>query len=202
MSLHRGLCLALALAVAATLITRIGLTTSDHGEGIGAALWRLYRFFTIWTNTVVGIWAALVVLGKRPSASFEAGLLLSISAVAIVYHTLLAGFVAFQGLAAVVDDMFHTFIPIAYAVLWLVFGRARSLRLRQVPVWLIYPLAYCGYAMMRGASDGVYPYFFLDLGKQGVGGVVAYVIGLLMVFAVFGGVIVGVGRVKHRLGLA
>ena len=39
---------------------------------------------------------------------------------------------------------------------------------RSVPLWWsLYPLAYFGYALGRGAIDGRYPYPFMDVTKLG-----------------------------------
>jgi hypothetical protein len=60
-----------------------------------------------------------------------------------------------------------------------------------VPLWLSYPLVgrYCGYALMRGEIDGIYPYPFLDVAAEGMisvsfnGGIV---LGLLAAFWIGG----------------
>jgi hypothetical protein len=63
--------------------------------------------------------------------------------------------------------MLHTVIPVLYAVYWLGFAPKAGLAYRVVPLWLTYPLVYCGYALLRGEVDGIYPYPFLDVGRRG-----------------------------------
>jgi hypothetical protein len=58
----------------------------------------------------------------------------------------------------VIDEMLHTVIPVLYAIYWLLFAPKEGLTYRAVPLWLSYPLVYCGYALLRGEVDGIYPY--------------------------------------------
>lgn len=193
---------AIALLVLGALVLRIWLRMDQQDETLGQAIWALYRFFTIWTNTLVGVVAACVAIGQKPTASLQTGLLLSISIVAIVYHALLAKFNDYAGLDWVADHLVHTVIPLAYAVYWLMFVRKSQLRLSQLPYWLILPLVYCIFAMTRGALDGVYPYFFLNLADLGFARTALNVFGLLVAFAGIGAVLVFAGRALHRAGLS
>jgi hypothetical protein len=201
MTAHKGLVGCLAIAVLATFLMRFNLTMAEHGEGVGAAAWRLFRYFTIWGNFLVGVWAVRFLLRGPLSPRIEGALLLTIVAIGIVYHVLLAATADNQGAEIWVDAMLHTVIPIAYAALWLIFGSG-DLRVGDVLLWLVLPLIYCIYAMLRGLADGTFPYFFLDPTDIGILGVSAYIIGLLVAFAIGGLVIFVVGRTKGRVGLA
>jgi hypothetical protein len=184
----------IALAVFVTLGLRLGVTIRTEGLGPFEALWAMYRYFTIITNTAVGIVAAMVAIGVRPGPQVQAALLLAILAVSIVYHLLLASLVRFTGLEAVIDEMLHTVIPAVYALYWLLFAPKGGLSYRAVPLWLSYPLAYCGYALMRGEIDGLYPYPFLDVGAEGMMSVAFNMLGLLAAFWLAGLAIVALGR--------
>ena len=193
----RGIAFLIALAAFASILIRVWINMQE-GDAFGDALWKMYRYFTIWTITVTGFVAAMIALGRRVPASVQSGLLLSIGAVAIVFHVLLAHLTELQGLEIFVDFLFHTGVPIAWALFWLFFSPKSGLRLGQIPSWLVFPLAYCVYALMRGAMDGTYPYFFLNLDKQGIAGVAVYSVGLFLAFALAGALIVGVGRLLNR----
>jgi hypothetical protein len=190
----RALAALIALAVFVTLGLRLGVTMRGDGLGPFDALWSMYRFFTVITNTAVGIVAAMVAMGARPGTQVQAALLLAIGAVSIVYHLLLAALVSYEGLEAIVDEMLHTVIPVLYAVYWLGFAPKAGLAFRVVPLWLTYPLVYCGYALLRGEVDGIYPYPFLDVAAEGMVSVAINVLGMLVVFWLAGLVIVAVGR--------
>ena len=52
--------------------------------------------------------------------------------------------------------------------------------------WLIYPLVYLPYVLVRGASTGRYPYPFLDVGDLGLGVVLVNTVVLTIVFLILG----------------
>ena len=58
-------------------------------------------------------------------------------------------------------------------------GMLARLRLRALWWVVAYPVAWIAFTMLRGAADGWYPYPFLEpAGPHGIGGVVAYIVGL------------------------
>jgi hypothetical protein len=160
-------------------------------------LWRLARYFTILTNTLVAVSFTLVALRRHPGDGWMAGVLLSIGMVGLVYHTLLVPEVPFTGLEFWADLFLHTLAPLAVLVWWLLCG-GKNLSLRQLPLWLLWPVAYCLYALARGLADGVYPYFFLDIGQYGAARVVLNVVGLSLAFALAGMVLIGVASIFRR----
>ncbi|MHA7875680.1 Pr6Pr family membrane protein [Roseivivax sp.] len=181
MSPARASAALLALAALGTVLARIWLSVSED-ESLGAALWSLFRYFTLWTNTAVGLYAAWVALTGRGSARLAGGLLLSILAVGLVYHLLLAHLSDLSGLEARIDDMLHTVVPLGYLAYWTGAAPKAGLGLRDLGLWLGYPLVYCLYAILRAQLDGVYPYPFLDISEAGPGGVALNVLGLLLAF--------------------
>ena len=194
MSARRMSAALLAIAVVVTIATRLWLNMDEHGTSLGAALWRLLRFFTIWTNALIAVTGFAIALGRPVDGRVTAGLLLAIAAVGIVYHTLLSGMTHYAGLEAVVDDSLHTLVPLWFALHWLAFEPKARLGWRDIPLWLGYPAVYCVYALIRGGMDGRYPYFFLDPVRQGPGGLVFWILALLAAFALGGVVIVLVAR--------
>lgn len=195
----RALTAVIALCAVAALGLRLGLTMEVAGEGPYAALWSMYRYFTVITVTALGVVAAMLAMGARPGPQLQAALLLSIGAVAAGHHLILAQLVSHTGLEAVIDEVLHTVIPVLYAAYWLIFAPKTGLRYRLVPLWLIYPLAYCGYALMRGEIDGIYPYPFLDVASEGMFMVLFNIAFLLLVFWIEGVMIVALGRLIRRL---
>ena len=189
----------LALGVFATIATRIWLRMEGYGESFGQAIWAMYRFYTIWTNTLIGVACAAFALGRQVTPQMFSNLLLSIIIVAGVYHALLAHLNDFTGLDEVVDQMLHTIIPVGFLVFWLIHVPKAPLRFAHIVAWLGLPLIYCLYAMARAQLDGVYPYFFLDLGKLGVVQTAINIFGLLVAFAGLGALIVWGGQRLARV---
>ncbi|MEL6959441.1 MAG: Pr6Pr family membrane protein [Pseudomonadota bacterium] len=176
----------IAVGVAAALAVRFSLTMDEKQIGLLGAMWSDYRFFTIWANTLVGVVCVGLALGRAMPQWVTAGMALAIALVAGVYHALLAEGRNLQGLDWAVDLMVHTIIPAAYIGLWLVALPKNRLGWRDLLIWAALPLVYSVYAIGRGAVDGVYPYFFLNVTNLGAAGVAAWVAGLAGVFLVAG----------------
>lgn len=194
MILKRTAAALLALGVFAAIVTRIWLRMDGDGETFGEAVWAMYRFYTIWTNTLIGLACGAVALGRKVSPQIFGNLLLSIIIVAAVYHALLAHLNDFTGLDAVVDALLHTVVPVGFGLFWLTFVSKADLRFSDILPWLILPLIYCIYAMARAQVDGVYPYFFLNLDKLGLARTALNIVGLLIAFAGIGALIVLLAR--------
>lgn len=202
MTLARAIAAAIALGVFATIATRIGLRMDRESVGFLDTLWFNYRYYTIWTNTLIGLACMRIALGGDESPKYLSGLLLSIGIVGAVYHALLAHLNAYTGIDLLIDHMLHTVLPIGFAAFWGAFVTKSGLRHRDVLPWLILPLVYCVYAMIRAQYDGVYPYFFLNLAQLGPAKTTLNVFGLLCAFALLGSVIVFVERCLVRLQMA
>lgn len=144
----------------------------------------------------------MVVMGVRPGAQVQAALLLALGAVAVVFHLLPAPRVSFTGLEAVVDEMLHAVLPALCAVYRIGFAPKEGLRFGLVPFWLTCPLACCADVLLRGEMDGIYSYPFPDVAAQGTLSVSFNVAALLLAFAIAGLVIVTIGQLVRKIGLA
>ena len=58
-------------------------------------------------------------------------------------------------------------MPLGFVGYWLIFVPKAKLRWRVVLGWLVYPLAYMIFVLVRGSLVGRYPYPFLD-GHPGI----------------------------------
>jgi hypothetical protein len=114
--------------------------------------------------------------------------------VGIVYHALLAADHNPIGLDAVINVIQHTAVPIAALAFWGLYVPKHGLGFQSPLVWIICPLAYAVYALIRGLADGTFPYFFLNPETTGWLGVVAYILGLGAVYYVAGALLVLVSR--------
>lgn len=198
MNAKRILALIIALAAIAALTGQFYLNGSKPGlEPWGPRLWDMVRFFTILTNALVAITLMQEALGRQAKADLHMTGLINIVMVCLVYQTLLAPDEPLQGLNWWTDFGFHLGVPMATLGWWLAFG-PREEPLRHLPIWLIWPVLYCIYALVRGAVTGSYPYFFLDVSRFGVAQIVLNIIGLVMVFALAGVVIWTMGRLVRK----
>ena len=159
-------------------------------------LWFLAGFFTILTNLGVAALMFAVARGWRMPARVAAGLVVSIAMVGIVYHLLLARLWNPQGAAWWADQGLHTAVPVVVCLWWWAFADKR-VAWRDLPVWLVWPAAYCGYALVRGYLTGFWPYPFLDGAALGAARLGGNVLGLLAGFAVLGAGVIGVARLAR-----
>lgn len=116
-----------------------------------------------------------------------------------IYHALLA--TPMRGVEWWTDLGYRTLAPVLTGLWWLAFG-GHGLRLRRLWVWLLWPFGYCLYALGRGLADGIYPYFFVDVGRFGWAQVGLNIAGLVLVFALAGLVLWGIARALGRTAAA
>jgi hypothetical protein len=168
--------------------------TYGHTGDVLLTVWTLARFFTIITNLGVAIVMTGVAFGRRVSPFLIGGLTLAILLVGIVYVVLLRGLHPLAGAALIADYLLHYVSPVAMAAFWLLLTPHGRLRWRDPLWWGAYPLAYFLYVIARGATDGRYPYPFIDVGKIGVGQTLINAIAIALGFVVCGFLVVWVDR--------
>jgi len=78
-----------------------------------------------------------------------------------------------------VNTVVHQVMPIAVIVDWLIDPPRNAISFRDSLVWLVYPLAWTAYTLIRGPIAGWYPYPFLDPANGGYGTVALYVVAIL-----------------------
>jgi len=188
------------IALAAVLVQFFVVQAARPGfEDLGTRAWHMLRYFTILTNLLAAATFAAIALDRAPTARFVAGVVLSISMVGIVYHTLLVPPEPLPGWEFWTDLGYHTLAPLGAFVWWVIWGDKR-LGLRDLPGWLVWPFGYCVWALIRGQFEGIYPYFFFDLARVGPLVVTGYIVGLVIAFALFGVLMLLVARVIPTRG--
>jgi len=152
-----GLALQFSISIPASLET---------GRGLGGALVWFFSFFTILTNIAAILVYAAALIGTPAwfgRSGVRAGVAVAMAVVGIVYATVLAQLWQPRGLFLIADTTLHYVTPALFTLWWLTVGRNGASRLADIPLWLIYPLAYLGWVLARGAFVTEYPYPFLDL---------------------------------------
>lgn len=158
------------------------------------ALWRLSGYFTILTNLWVTLALAAVALGHPPVPRWLTAATLAILLVGLVYHLLLAQQLVPGSARWIADHGVHSLMPLAMLGWWLAFVPKAGLGARDLPAFMAWPLAYGLYALARGAAEGWYPYFFIEVPRLGYGAVLRNIAGLGLGFAVAGLLLVWAGR--------
>ncbi|WP_181704103.1 Pr6Pr family membrane protein [Chthonobacter albigriseus] len=167
MKAYRWVAASTALLSAAALGLQMGLIVQSMtagGSSAAEAAWRFLGYFTILTN--IGVTAVAAAMAWRPE-SLLAGprvrlvAATAIALVGIVYTLLLRAIWDPSGWQAVADHTLHDVMPPLFVLAWALAPHG-TLRWADSGWALLPPLAYCIYALGRGAIDGWYAYWFLD----------------------------------------
>lgn len=189
---------ALGIGFLALWALRTQFDSLDAGIGLREKLWLMAAFFTILTNLILAGAMLAVAKGWKISGSQAAGLLLSILVVGLIYHLILADLWAPAGMAWWADQGLHSGTPIAMLLWWLAFAD-KDIHPRDVPKWLIWPVLYASYALIRGAVTGFWPYPFLDADKLGLPHLTLNMAVLVGVFWLLGLGLVWIASILRRL---
>jgi len=98
-----------------------------------------------------------------------------------VYQVLLRHLWHVTGLQLVVDELLHTINPLLVILYWYLYEKKDAVKYGQIKTWIIYPLVYCLYILLRGSLAGFYAYTFVDVPTIGLQRTLLNC-GLLMVF--------------------
>ncbi len=142
----------------------------------------LLNYFTIQSNLIAAavlLWNAIRPPADREAMSrdlFRGAAVLYLAITGIVYAMLLSGYNAqFEREMAWANVMLHYIAPLAVLVDWFLVPPSPALTFRRAWVWILYPLLYLTYSLVRGALLDWYPYAFLDPGMvRGYGGVAIF----------------------------
>jgi hypothetical protein len=135
---------------------------------------RFFSYFTILTNILVAIYfTAVVIQGNSRNRLLSApGALTAITGyitiVGLIYQIALRHLWQPEGQQWVVDELLHTVIPIVVIFFWYFNESSFPIRFQQIGVWLIYPLVYFIFILIRGGFSNFYPYPFVDAAELGL----------------------------------
>ncbi|WP_420391850.1 Pr6Pr family membrane protein [Acuticoccus sp.] len=194
-----------ASVTVAALALQVGLTIASHladGEGVLAALWRLAGFFTNWGNAAAAVVASAMALVPSSSLAGPRARLAALAAivlVGIVFAILLReNLTSATGLQAVASRLLHDVTPVLFVLAWAASGHG-TLRAVDAAWALVLPAAYLAIVLVRGATEGFVPYWFLDLEGLGAAGYARNAALLALAFAALGLLIVAADRTLGRI---
>ncbi len=146
-----------------------------------------FSFFTIESNILV---AATLLLGALAAASgtragwldtLRGAVTVYILVVGIGFSLLLANLEGIALTAVPWDNtVLHYIVPVGAFVDYALDRPQKRLAFRPHLAWLLYPIAYAAYSLIRGEITGWYPYPFLDPDEDGYVAVAATIAGLLV----------------------
>lgn len=190
-------------------------------DDINSFRWDFYVHFTNISNFVcIGIMlAALIQTAKKKEDSFVTTAplmkfigMLGILLTFLVFNIMLAGNRDPQLNWRIGSLTFHVVLPIMYVAHWFLFYERRKCKWYYPLASISFPLAYLIFIFIQAAimkfdttllipgteTPLIYPYFFVNLETQGVGGVLKWVAILLVAFVAVGFVFLGLDKIGRE----
>lgn len=194
---------ALAVVLQAALVIR-GHHVLDEADRIdpGTRVIRFCSYLTIWGNVIVAGSALALALGRRPESRWARALRLDavvlIAVVGVVHFLFLRPLLDLHGSDWVADKLLHMVVPVLGVLGWVLFGpRARS-AWADLPLFLVVPVAWLVYTLVRGEIVEWYPYPFIDVNEHGYGVVLLNCSGVAaLMTALFAGAVWLDGRLSR-----
>ncbi len=177
----------LATLVWTALGVELSVTVSGalaKGGPLGSALIRYFSFFTIETNLLLALILTTACLWPGANSFFlrpgvRSGAVVYIIMVGAVYAILLRNLYHWTGFVLAADRILHIALPILYPLYWLIFIERGRVRWSYPPIWLIFPILYFLYILLRGAITNAYPYPFFNVARLGYDQVILNALGLM-----------------------
>lgn len=175
-----------------------------RGRTTGGAIVQLLSYFTIESNLLIAFSLSLIVLLPKVTLSRFFSKISTVTAIAVyifivslVYNLVLRPFWHAKSPYKTDDELLHLVVPVLYILYWLLLPKF-GLAWKQLPGWLLFPLLYLVYILIRGALSGFYPYFFLDVKSFGYVQVMINSLALLLVFSIVCSLFIFVGRLLTK----
>ena len=177
----------------------------SSGASLLGGLVSFFSFFTVLTNTLAVVVLSLAVIERDGAAKrfflapmISSGIAVSIVVVGLAYNLLLRHLWQPEGFQFVADELLHDVMPVLFFVYWWRCVPKGRLRLAHIGVWVIYPLLYFAYALLRGDMLGQYQYPFIDVLTLGYPRVFANAGGILAGFVLIALTVVGLDKWLKR----
>ena len=163
---------------------------------------KLYlSFFTITTNIIVAICFTTIILFSKTKLgdffskpSTQTAITVYIVVVGIIYNVLLRGLLRPVGWARVADELLHVVNPLIFLGFWMLFVNKQTLQYRDAFSWLLYPLAYIIFIVIRGCLINQYPYPFINVVDLGYPKALINAFGCLFLFWILSLLLIWVGK--------
>lgn len=180
---------------------------ADQASLLGGLV-RFFSFFTVLSNTLVAtaLTCAISTRGSSGHRFFRtpwvcSGIAASIALVSIAYNLLLRHLWRPEGWQWIADELLHDIMPLLFLLYWWLYVPKGLLRPSHLLLWMIYPLVYFAYLLLRGDLIGDYMYPFVDVGTLGYPQAFINAGGVLAGFVLISLVLLGLDWLKgHKAG--
>ncbi|MDD2858280.1 MAG: Pr6Pr family membrane protein [Candidatus Nanopelagicales bacterium] len=202
-----GLAVSLVLTVFAvypnteTVTTIVGFNQPGLA-GLPGRVFDYMGYFTQLSNLVVAIVMTLLWRNSARTSRLFAVLrldsLIMITVTGLVFAIVLAPNADLVGWQYVSNSLLHYITPPLTVLVFILFGPRGMVRPRNVLPALILPVAWIGFALVRGAVIGAYPYGFIDVAVHGYGTVMVNIAGIFVLGVLIGLLFCGIEALMRR----
>lgn len=201
--MRKALNILLAVTGWFAIIAQFILMLENRTTSIPEMVVRFFSFFTIFTNILVASYFTNQIIsskGKTENLFSKTGTLTAvtvyITVVGLVYQIALRHLWKPTGLQMIVDELLHTTIPTLTIIYWFLYEQKSELKWKMIPKFLLYPLFYLAFILLRGELSGFYPYPFINVTALGWSQTLINILVLFGVFLVLSSFFIGIGKQK------
>ncbi|MBA2562828.1 MAG: Pr6Pr family membrane protein [Chitinophagaceae bacterium] len=187
------------------LILQFYINITSKAAAIPEIIVRYFSYFTLTTNLIVATCCTTLLF--KPNSRWGnffsqqktlTAITVYIIIVGIIYNIILRFIWSPKGLQMIIDELLHSVIPVLFLVYWLIFVLKNQLKWQDVLPWLIYPLVYTIFILLRGAVSGFYPYPFINISELGLKNALINAIGIAIVFLIVSLLFVAIGKFVNK----
>ena len=162
---------------------------------------RFFSYFTIDSNLLVALCSTSILCFRDTSVwkffgkpSVVTAISVYITVVALIYNTILRFLWVLEGWPMVLNELLHVIVPVMFVIYWTFFVAKSQLKWSSLGFWLIYPLCYTIFVLIRGSFADFYPYPFLNVTKLGIEKVILNCVAITLLFAFLSALFLYIGR--------
>jgi len=163
-------------------------------------------FFTVTTNIIVAICFSAMSFASRSKLGLFLAKPATITAitvyivvVGIIYNVLLRGLLHPIGWARVADELLHVVNPLVFLGFWIFFVNKQTLQYKHAFAWLLYPMIYIIFIVIRGYFINQYPYPFINVVELGYPKAILNAFFCLIVFYILSIFLIWIGKKLARI---
>jgi len=186
------------------LITQFYLNLNSGVASTGEIIIRYFSYFTLLTNLLVAVCCTCLLLAPTSKwgrffskTKTSTAVTVYILIVGLIYNTILRFIWNPTGLQMMVDELLHTVIPLMFLFYWIIFANKSGLKWKDIFPWLIYPLVYLIFVLIRGSFSGFYPYPFIHAGNLGMQQTLINALGVTALFVVVSLMFIWIARMTE-----
>lgn len=182
-------------------------TLETRQSSVPDALIKFFSYFTILTNLLVAMHYSVIVFASDSAISrffskhgSASAIAVYILVVGIIYNISLRSIWTFTGWGRISNELLHTVTPVYFLLYWLLIREKEKISFRVVVYWMIFPLCYLIYSLIRGTIVDSYPYPFMDANKLGYSSVIVNCLIVAALFFILFAVFIAINnRLKRSL---